>query len=117
MILAHGSRNGETEATLEKITEYVREEPQMEHVEPAYMEFREVNLEKGMLRLMENGVTDIRIVPYFLFEGIHIKEDIPAEIAAFKAKHPQVNVEFGKTLGADRRLAMVLADRVRETLQ
>ncbi len=116
LVLAHGSRNNETEATLERIVAYAREDLGIAHIEPAYMEFREVNLEKGLLKLVNQGITQITVVPYFLFEGIHIKEDIPQEIEAFREKYPHVTVSFGKTLGTDKRLAQVLADRIREAM-
>ncbi len=117
LVLAHGSRKSETEITMEKIVEYAREILKMEHIEAAYMEFRARSLESGLLGLMAKGVDDIKVVPYFLFDGVHIQEDIPAEIAAFREKHPEVQVSMGGTLGADRRLAEVLADRIREALQ
>ena len=63
---------------------------------------------------MERGADDIRIVPYFLFEGVHIKEDIPEEIKAFQAHHPNVKITMGQTLGADKRLAEIVADRIRQ---
>ena len=53
------------------------------------------------------------MVPYFLFEGIHIQKDIPEEIGEILKKYPGVQVEMGKTLGADERLADILTDRIR----
>ncbi|SHH99853.1 CbiX protein [Sporobacter termitidis DSM 10068] len=114
LLLAHGSREGDTEETMRRITAYVRAELQNEMVEEAYLQFREKNLEKGLARLVERGADDIRVIPYFLFEGVHIKEDIPAEIEAFNALHPQIKITMGSTLGADRRLAAIVADRVRQ---
>ena len=116
LVLAHGSRKNETEETMEKIVGFVREELETELIEIGYMEFRSVNLESGLLNLIEKGANDIKVVPYFLFEGMHIKEDIPTEIAAFKKKHPDIAVTLGKTLGVDKRIANVLADRIREAI-
>ena len=116
LIVAHGSRENGTENTIEAIRDYVQEELGREHIVEAYMEFRATNIAAGIQKLIDRGADDIKIVPYFLFEGVHIKEDIPAEIAAFQAEHPNVKIRFGRTLGADRRLAAVLADRIREML-
>jgi sirohydrochlorin ferrochelatase len=114
LLLAHGSREGDTEKTMRRITEYVREELGDILIEEAYLQFRNKNLEKGLESLTENGADEIKIIPYFLFEGVHIKEDIPAEINMFVAKHPNVRVSMGKTLGADRRLAEIIVDRIRQ---
>ncbi|MEG2597508.1 MAG: CbiX/SirB N-terminal domain-containing protein, partial [Oscillospiraceae bacterium] len=62
------------------------------------------------------GATKITVVPYFLFSGIHIQADIPAEISDYVQKHPSISVTMGKTLGVDPRIADVLCDRVREVL-
>ena len=114
LLLAHGSREGDTEITMGRITAYVKETLGNGMVEEAYLQFREKNLEAGLLSLMSKGADTIRVVPYFLFEGVHIKEDIPAELAEFRKKHPGVEITMGKTLGADRRLADIVADRIRE---
>ncbi|MEG0372016.1 MAG: CbiX/SirB N-terminal domain-containing protein, partial [Clostridium sp.] len=81
-----------------------------------YLQFSDTNLETGIQRLISRGASDIKVIPYFLFEGVHIKEDIPAEINGFMKKHKNVKITFGKTLGADKRLASIVADRVREIL-
>jgi sirohydrochlorin ferrochelatase len=114
LLLAHGSREGDTEKTMRQITHYVTAALQNELLEEAYLQFRDKNLEKGLLSLIQRGADDIKVIPYFLFEGVHIKEDIPAEIRAFNERYPNVRITLGSTLGADRRLADIVADRVRE---
>ncbi len=114
LLLAHGSRQKETEETMRQITAMVKQELELDLVEEAFLQFCEKDLEQGLLSLMNRGADEIKVVPYFLFEGTHIKEDIPGELRAFTQRHPQVRIDFGSTLGADQRLAAVLADRVRE---
>ncbi len=116
LLLAHGSREGDTEITMSKITEYVKEGLNIEMIDEAYLQFRDKNLEKGLLSLIDKGADDIKIIPYFLFEGVHIKEDIPAEIEEFKQHHPGIKITMGSTLGADKRLADIICDRVQEIL-
>ncbi len=116
LILAHGSREKKTLETLEKVTEMTKQQLPGVIIETAYMEFCDVNLEAGLDRLVEKGADEIVVVPYFLFEGIHIREDVPGEIKEYLAAHPKVKVTMGNTLGADPRLADTLADRIREAL-
>lgn len=116
LLLAHGSREGNTEATMHQITEYVRTALRDTVVEEAYLQFRDKNLEKGLISLINHGASHIKVIPYFLFEGVHIKEDIPAELEAFNKQHPNVTISMGKTLGADKRLAEILVDRIREII-
>lgn len=112
LILAHGSRAKKTQDTLDAVVSMVRSKLPDQLIEVAYMEFCDVNIEKGLTMLIEKGIKNIKVVPYFLFEGIHIKEDIPTEIAAFLANHKDITVTMGETLGVDERLADILVDRI-----
>jgi sirohydrochlorin ferrochelatase len=113
LLLAHGSQRKETEQTMETICNYVSESLG-EEVLYAFLQFSDNSLDVGLDALVDKGITDIRIVPYFLFAGVHINEDIPGEIDEYLEKHPGVTVKFGKTLGTDRRLADILVDRIKE---
>lgn len=116
LILAHGSRRKSTERTLDSVVGMLRARMPDMLIGTAYMEFGERNIESGLNGLISAGVGEIAVVPYFLFDGVHIHEDIPRELEAFRQKNPGVRITMGKTLGADERLADILADRVRETI-
>lgn len=116
MILAHGSRIQSTRDTIETVVSMVREKIDLKDtpVEIGYMELCEPNIYKAINTLVKKGVDEIKVVPYFLFEGIHIKEDIPNELNEALVDYPGVKITMGKTLGADPRLADILADRISE---
>jgi sirohydrochlorin ferrochelatase len=116
LILAHGSREKETEKTMDKIAEMVFAKLPETLIETAYLQFCSKNLETGLNSLIQKGVDNIHVVPYFLFYGIHIREDIPAAINEYLKKRPDVKVTMGETLGVDERLADILADRIRQAL-
>ncbi|NLI92673.1 MAG: cobalamin biosynthesis protein CbiX [Peptococcaceae bacterium] len=116
LILAHGSREKETETTLDQIMSMLEQRLQLENIEEAFLQFSAINLQQGLVKLINRGATDIKIIPYFLFEGVHIKEDIPHEIREFNKIYPDIKITLGKTLGADDRLADILADRVKELI-
>ncbi len=112
LILAHGSRAEHTKNTLKTIVEPVREKLTDKIIQTAFMQFDDMNIDKGLTALMEKGATEIKVIPYFLFDGVHIHEDIPNEIAEFTKKHPSVSITLGKTLGTDPRLSDILVDRI-----
>lgn len=116
IILAHGSRQKATEETLVKIVEMMKVIVTDYEVEYGFMEFSEKSIEVGLDALVEKGIHDIVAVPYFLFDGIHIHEDIPELLEKYKEEHPEVSIKLGETLGADERLAQILADRVKAAL-
>lgn len=116
LILAHGSREKSTEDTLEEIIAMLEADIDDCIIEYAFLQFSEVNLQKGVDKLVQKGVKDIKIIPYFLFEGVHIREDIPKEIEEYLKNNPEIKISLGKTLGADKRLAAILLDRVKESV-
>ena len=113
LIIAHGSRAKETETTLETIVKIVKEKLPETIIEIAFMEFSDKTVEKGISSLAEKGITEIKIVPYFLFMGIHLKEDIPQMAEESAKKHPNIKITMAPPLGADERLAEIIIDRIK----
>lgn len=113
LVVAHGSRVRETENTLLAVLEMAAEALPDLPIEHAFMEFSDRTLEKAVRSLADRGVTEIKIVPYFLFTGIHLKEDIPEMVRKCTAEQPGVSVVMGEPLGVDRRLAEILVDRIK----
>ena len=116
LVLAHGSREKETEATLETIVSLLQERLKAVRIERAFLQFSDNDLRNGLTKLRDSGIKDIKVIPYFLFEGVHIKEDIPKEIMEFKEEYPDVQITLGRSLGDDHRLAEILADRIQELI-
>ncbi|MCL1983756.1 MAG: CbiX/SirB N-terminal domain-containing protein [Clostridiales bacterium] len=113
LVVAHGSRAKESEAALESVMAVVKQRLPDAAVEWAFMGFSERTVEKGVCSLVARGVTEIKIVPYVLFMGIHMKESLPQLAAECAAGFPGVKIEIGEPLGLDMRLADILADRIK----
>ena len=116
LIIGHGSRQKSTEQTLAAVVETARRSLPEMPVEIAFMEFGKQNIPAGLLKLVESGANEIAVVPYFLFDGIHIREDIPEALEDFKAAHPNIKIVMGRPFGVDERLAAILKDRIKEIL-
>ena len=112
LVVAHGSRAKETEATLDAVLRLVKNIIPETLIECAFMEFSERTVEKGVDALAARGVTEIKVVPYFLFMGMHLKEDIPEMVGKCAAKYPGMKTTMGQPLGDDPRLAAILLDRI-----
>lgn len=116
LVLAHGSRNKETEKVLSWIIEGVKNKTHIDLIEGAFLQFSEKDLEQGILALKEKGADDISVIPYFLFEGVHITEDIPEEIGKITEKYPELSIQLGNILGEDTRLVDILVDRIQAAI-
>ncbi|PKK38821.1 hypothetical protein ABB02_01909 [Clostridiaceae bacterium JG1575] len=112
LVVAHGSRAKETERTFESVLDRVAQRLPDRTIEHAYMEFGKNSIEEAVESLVARSYLDITIIPYFLFRGIHLQEDIPELMEASRAKHPGLKLHLGETLGDDPRLSDILVDRI-----
>lgn len=112
MILAHGSKRHETEKTLNSIIRKVKSKTGLELVVPAFLQFSEQNLERAAEELVSKGAKNIKVIPMFLFEGVHVTQDIPRELNEIMAKYPGVNIKMSSHLGDDERIADIIVDRI-----
>ena len=62
------------------------------------------------------GIKHIIATPYFLQLGNHVKDDLPAIIAAARIRHSASTILLTEHLAYDRLLVSVIADRVAEAL-
>ena len=111
LILAHGSKIQETEAIVDSLVRKVKERTGEKLVYPAYLQFSEQNLEKGIRQLIDKGADSIKVVPMFIFDGVHVTQDIPGELEEVKSKYPRIKIEMSRHIGDDDRLADIIADR------
>ncbi|MCX7843467.1 MAG: CbiX/SirB N-terminal domain-containing protein [Clostridia bacterium] len=112
LILAHGSKRQETERIMNSLVSKVKAKTGKHLVQAAYLQFSEQNLEAGIEGLAREGARDIKVVPMFLFDGVHVTEDIPKELDAIKEKHPGLKISMTKHLGDDDRIADIIVDRI-----
>jgi len=113
LILAHGSKRTETERILNSLTDKVKKKIGESLVYAAYLQFSEQNLEAGIDYLVKKDATKIKVIPMFLFDGVHVTEDIPNEVNEIKRKYPGIEIKISRHLGDDDRIADIIADRIR----
>ena len=116
LIVSHGSRAPEAKLSLERLAERVRQRIPESVVELCYMQFDVQTIEKGLDALIKKGARHITVIPYFLFEGIHIREDIPEVLNQYAQAHQGVTIALDSVLGDDPRICDILADRIRRRM-
>ena len=113
IILGHGSRNPAATEQFNDLVAQLRAR-RTELVLPAFMELAEPSLADAVGEAVTTGVDEIVVQPCFLFDGMHIRRDVPAMLAGFASAHPGVTFRFGRPLGADPRIAEILLERAEE---
>jgi len=118
-VLAHGSKNQEAQETLKEIMlilEKENEEP-FDLLGFGSLQFSQPDFTQGINQLVDQGAEQIVIVPMFLFQGNHVKYDIPEVLEKLQKKHDKVQFILANQIGADLRIADIIQERAKEALQ
>jgi sirohydrochlorin cobaltochelatase len=110
LLFAHGARDPAWSRPFEAIAQHMRQTAQAHRVSLAYLELMQPSLPDAADVLVEQGCTRITVVPVFLGAGGHVKRDLPALLAALRARHPQVQVDATCAIGESPDVIAALAE-------
>lgn len=116
LLMAHGSRIPEANDAAREIAAMVKTMTEFDIVEVSFREQHLPNIQEGIDACVAQGAERVVLMPYFLFVGAHVQEDLPEEMAQAKKRHPHVEFAMGKHLGVHKKLAEVVVERVAEAL-
>jgi len=116
LLMAHGSRIPDANNAVRDIAAMVRQMSGFEIVEVSFREQHLPNIQQGIDACVAQGAERILLVPYFLFIGAHVQEDLPEELSEARKRYPDVQFAMGRPLGAHRKLAEIVVERIAEGL-
>ncbi len=116
LLMAHGSRIPEANDAVREIAALVKNMTGFEIVEISFREQHLPNIQQGIDACVAKGAERILLIPYFLYMGAHVLEDLPAELTEARQRYPQVEMTIGKPLGAHKKLAEIVVERIAEGL-
>ncbi|MDJ0660735.1 MAG: sirohydrochlorin chelatase [Crocosphaera sp.] len=133
LLVSHGSRDPRPQIALERLSYLVEEQLQLNTtqantltkqshcallspatmVETASLELSEVSLGEKIQQLAPKletvGINNLKIVPLFLLPGVHVKEDIPQQIAIAQEKiGTKIHIELCPYLGSYKGLIKII---------
>lgn len=112
LLMAHGSRIPEANDAVREIAGMVKDITGHPIVEVSFREQHLPNIQAGIDACVSRGAERILLLPYFLFVGAHVQEDLPEEMAMARERYPNVEFSMGDHLGVHRKLAEVVAERI-----
>ncbi len=115
ILLGHGSKSKDALEDFNFIVDAVKKQANDKNVFGAHMELASPSLEDVVSFLTEEERKDVVIVPYFLFNGNHIKKDIPEKIETLKKEYPGANIELATPIGKEPLMAEILLKKVNNT--
>lgn len=115
VLIAHGSRSPATGEDHARLCAAVAERSGTD-VRPGFLELSEPSVADAVAGAAADGATEVRLLPYFLHVGNHVRRDLPALAEAARAAHPGVTVTLEDHIGADPALVDLVARRARGAL-
>ena len=106
VLFAHGSRDPEWARPFESIASLLAKDFL---VRVAYLELMRPTLDEAVAALAAAGAESIRVVPLFLGQGGHVKEDLPRLVANAAAARPAVRLVLEEPIGEQPQVIEAIA--------
>ncbi len=116
LLLGHGSKAKEANETLRNIAGAVAKKGGWGLVQAAFLQIERPGIKEAVDEIASTGATEIIVMPYFLYPGLHVTRDIPEELEAVRADYPGIEMRITRNLGFDERLVDITVERIEETL-
>jgi sirohydrochlorin cobaltochelatase len=107
VLVAHGSRDPEWSRPFERVAASLTRRLPAASVGLAFLEHG-VSLDEAVAALAAKGVSSIRIVPLFLGQGGHVKEDLPRLVE--RCSRPGVQLRLETPIGERSELIEAIAE-------
>jgi sirohydrochlorin cobaltochelatase len=114
VLFAHGSREPAWAQPFESLAALLAKQFLVRN---AYLELMRPSLDEAVAALAAEGAQRVRIVPVFLGQGSHVRDDLPQLAAAARARHPGVEIVLERTIGERPEVIEALARVISDTLR
>lgn len=101
ILFAHGARDPRWAEPFERLRALASAVGPGIPVAVAYLEFMQPDLLGATDALVAQGCDALRVVPVFLGQGGHVRQDLPRLADAVRARHPGLPVELRDAVGED----------------
>jgi sirohydrochlorin cobaltochelatase len=114
VLFAHGSREPAWAQPFESLAALLAKQFLVRN---AYLELMRPSLDEAVAALAAEGAQRVRIVPVFLGQGGHVRDDLPKLAAAARARHPGVEIVLERTIGERPEVIEALARVISDTIR
>jgi sirohydrochlorin cobaltochelatase len=112
IVLGHGSRRREVGEAFTAMVGRVARQVPGSTVLPAFFSLGEPTLADQVRELAGQGCGRIVIMQYFLYNGVHIEQDIPAMVEELQKEYPGLRFVVQPTLQDDPAMERLVAERL-----
>jgi sirohydrochlorin ferrochelatase len=117
VVLAHGSRDPRSAATVHSLVACLREMRADLRIEASFLDHCPPTPYQVIGKLAAEGVEEVVVLPLLLSTAFHARTDIPAVIDESRSRFPDLQIIASDVLGYDDTLLDVLDRRMRAELK
>ena len=110
VLFAHGARDAQWAEPFRKMQSMVREKKPGVPVELAFLELMQPSLDQAVADLAARGIMNICVIPLFMAQGGHLKEDLPFKLTEIRRRHPAVSFRISPPIGEAQAILAAIAD-------
>lgn len=114
LLVGHGSRDTEGRDRVLEFASAYQALDTSRPVIPCFLELTEPTIQDGVDRCVEQGYTDISVLPVLLFAARHNKFDVTNELDRARQRHPQVTFHYGRHFGITPAIIQLWQERLAE---
>ena len=101
VLFAHGARDARWAEPFLRLRERVARAAPDARVVLAFLEFMAPDLDAAVADLCAAGCREIAMVPVFLGQGGHLRDDVPNLLQRVAARHPECHIRLAIAAGED----------------
>lgn len=101
LIVAHGSRRPESNDEIRALAAKAAGQAgdRYAYVGSAFLELAEPSIPDGIQQCIDQGATEVTVMPFFLSAGRHVVTDVPAMVQLKQREYPQIIIRIAPYLG------------------
>lgn len=112
LIVAHGSKVAETDLIMKDYERALATRKPELKFSYCYLQLMNPDIHTAVKELYEGGVRTLKVFPFFIFNGNHIKEDIPAVLDEIRATYNDLQIQFLDNIGFDDKIVDLMLERI-----
>ena len=116
LLVGHGSRAQNANEALFRVVEHFQKAWPHRILKAAFLEISYPSIPEEIDLCVAEGSERIIVIPYFLFRGNHVKEDLPVFIKEGRRKYPDIDVILGPHLGFHPKMIEIVDERIQQVL-
>ena len=112
ILFAHGARDQEWAAPFAIIKQQLQSARPDTQVELAFQDFMTPSLEAAVAQSAARGARRVVLVPLFMAQGGHLKQDLPLLVGKIREQHPQLELRVMPAIGDAPEILQAITDWV-----